>query len=380
MQTQNNGESTALSVVNSLSDINNQLQKSKDTFACLIDVKLIDLNCPIIREDNSRVDQELMELLNNKSGIMPEDLVLGYDPVTKKIIPIESHHKIKAYLKLTGADSVARVLPKPCIIKVAPTKDLLKHKVCWTIKNEKYGPVINGTLMHNFLKQFPTYDWNFFAKYFCPSTLRQYKKCYYMRQECIRDGIKNPTTQQITDKSDSYSLYFQKQGNKTTYWECNNSAHNKTLATTEELDNKLREIYVDTKKQSLKKKQLTEMVRKLSKAQKLFISTTSAYQMLKESLGNTKANQILIDIVQNYKHNINKLTAENTIDIDKSIDTTAIAIRHKNILNKNSTYQFIKNNISIAKTPTEEEVSKACLLYTSPSPRDRQKSRMPSSA
>ena len=33
--------------------------------------------------------------------------------------------------------------------------------------------------------------------------------------------------------------------------------------------------------------------------------------------------------------------------------------------------------IGLAK---QEESSKACLLYTSPSPRDRQKSRMPSSA
>ena len=30
--------------------------------------------------------------------------------------------------------------------------------------------------------------------------------------------------------------------------------------------------------------------------------------------------------------------------------------------------------------PLSEELEKTCLLYTSPSPRDRQKSRMPSSA
>ena len=30
--------------------------------------------------------------------------------------------------------------------------------------------------------------------------------------------------------------------------------------------------------------------------------------------------------------------------------------------------------------PASEEVTEVCLLYTSPSPRDRQKSRMPSSA
>ena len=34
----------------------------------------------------------------------------------------------------------------------------------------------------------------------------------------------------------------------------------------------------------------------------------------------------------------------------------------------------------IAETPDDRDLVLACLLYTSPSPRDRQKSRMPSSA
>ena len=40
------------------------------------------------------------------------------------------------------------------------------------------------------------------------------------------------------------------------------------------------------------------------------------------------------------------------------------------------------NGEIIGKVPkcSTSETSKACLLYTSPSPRDRQKSRMPSSA
>ena len=33
-----------------------------------------------------------------------------------------------------------------------------------------------------------------------------------------------------------------------------------------------------------------------------------------------------------------------------------------------------------APVDVEEEIARVCLLYTSPSPRDRQKSRMPSSA
>ena len=34
----------------------------------------------------------------------------------------------------------------------------------------------------------------------------------------------------------------------------------------------------------------------------------------------------------------------------------------------------------VPNAPTDQEKSRICLLYTSPSPRDRQKSRMPSSA
>ena len=41
---------------------------------------------------------------------------------------------------------------------------------------------------------------------------------------------------------------------------------------------------------------------------------------------------------------------------------------------------LIKNNIYLGKVSRIEPSLQACLLYTSPSPRDRQKSRMPSSA
>ena len=36
--------------------------------------------------------------------------------------------------------------------------------------------------------------------------------------------------------------------------------------------------------------------------------------------------------------------------------------------------------LSTFKSPSKKRIFKVCLLYTSPSPRDRQKSRMPSSA
>ena len=60
---------------------------------------------------------------------------------------------------------------------------------------------------------------------------------------------------------------------------------------------------------------------------------------------------------------------------------------------KSNCYKIIKlgNHASLAKTPALKKYENdfyiqcndyrnACLLYTSPSPRDRQKSRMPSSA
>ena len=44
-------------------------------------------------------------------------------------------------------------------------------------------------------------------------------------------------------------------------------------------------------------------------------------------------------------------------------------------------YNFFNGALKIAeKSNLESEKSNNCLLYTSPSPRDRQKSRMPSSA
>ena len=49
------------------------------------------------------------------------------------------------------------------------------------------------------------------------------------------------------------------------------------------------------------------------------------------------------------------------------------------ILNNNVAYDFISYMASQSETVWEEGVWD-CLLYTSPSPRDRQKSRMPSSA
>ena len=43
----------------------------------------------------------------------------------------------------------------------------------------------------------------------------------------------------------------------------------------------------------------------------------------------------------------------------------------------NITNEYLKNLSDVSK---DESINKSCLLYTSPSPRDREKSRMPSSA
>ena len=45
-----------------------------------------------------------------------------------------------------------------------------------------------------------------------------------------------------------------------------------------------------------------------------------------------------------------------------------------------STEEFLAAFMKKAEEVKTEEAEAACLLYTSPSPRDRQKSRMPSSA
>ena len=48
--------------------------------------------------------------------------------------------------------------------------------------------------------------------------------------------------------------------------------------------------------------------------------------------------------------------------------------------NHTSILKFVKSYVGEKKVPTLCDDPNFCLLYTSPSPRDRQKSRMPSSA
>ena len=61
----------------------------------------------------------------------------------------------------------------------------------------------------------------------------------------------------------------------------------------------------------------------------------------------------------------------------ESIEEGSIATWHKQVGEAVSRDELI---VDIETDKTVLEVVAACLLYTSPSPRDRQKSRMPSSA
>ena len=75
----------------------------------------------------------------------------------------------------------------------------------------------------------------------------------------------------------------------------------------------------------------------------------------------------------------------NSIDIDKRLYKEDIqgSIAHVEMLFKQKIISFkIKNKIvyGLAKIDKEITNNKFCLLYTSPSPRDRSLSRMPSSA
>ena len=93
------------------------------------------------------------------------------------------------------------------------------------------------------------------------------------------------------------------------------------------------------------------------------------------------------------KHQLNELEAEKEIErfrkaIEKTkLQMTEIKKRAKKVADKYAvildTYSLLLDD-DILVNDTIENIKKhktnACLLYTSPSPRDRQKSRMPSSA
>ena len=79
----------------------------------------------------------------------------------------------------------------------------------------------------------------------------------------------------------------------------------------------------------------------------------------------------------------NALEGENTVDLSASVLVTTLnTTSHGTLTVENS--NITHNGDGSATITTGEGVSYvidgACLLYTSPSPRDRQKSRMPSSA
>ena len=77
----------------------------------------------------------------------------------------------------------------------------------------------------------------------------------------------------------------------------------------------------------------------------------------------------LISFIKDWlkSHGFNQKDLANELNI-KSSRTSEIILKIKELYKKGGIFNIAKNLIKI------------CLLYTSPSPRDRQKSRMPSSA
>ena len=93
-----------------------------------------------------------------------------------------------------------------------------------------------------------------------------------------------------------------------------------------------------------------------------------------------KDNFLTAYFVDNDRMNIEVQT---TTEDKMSVFTTIIPFKEENpqwqALNKFMTLDQLHESTH-EKTKGEHEQYKDCLLYTSPSPRDRQKSRMPSSA
>ena len=117
--------------------------------------------------------------------------------------------------------------------------------------------------------------------------------------------------------------------------------------------------------------------------------------MIFNSVGKINTGYIIIDMIyimiissimfyvfqSNFKQHINRFVSGYIRKFDKtnklifSSSDKEISKRFKSIM-----HWISKNNDPTVKTLTEVVNLKYCLLYTSPSPRDRQKSRMPSSA
>ena len=98
-----------------------------------------------------------------------------------------------------------------------------------------------------------------------------------------------------------------------------------------------------------------------------------------------------LDINQIISNNISDLSFYNDYSIENKIDSSIFIddLEHNKIIFINGRVEKIdfsyedKKQIEIIEdsyTTDKSENNNSCLLYTSPSPRDRQKSRMPSSA
>ena len=88
----------------------------------------------------------------------------------------------------------------------------------------------------------------------------------------------------------------------------------------------------------------------------------------------TKVNQMMSEL---FELELSEITPKSNVFTDLGLDSLdAIDL----VVSFQKEFGIKPSNDELQKIRTMEDVYTFCLLYTSPSPRDRQKSRMPSSA
>ena len=124
-----------------------------------------------------------------------------------------------------------------------------------------------------------------------------------------------------------------------------------------------------TSEKPVEEKQSTQSVQGLPEKFKSVEDLAKSYSELEKKLGEQTPQQEEVDPI-----NATKLKGEESKPEVKPDTTTASDEEKENDRTKalKSVFTPLKNSF--------DKVGNSCLLYTSPSPRDRQKSRMPSSA
>ena len=130
---------------------------------------------------------------------------------------------------------------------------------------------------------------------------------------------------------------------------------------------------------------LTDAVRGATK--RLFSNTTGAESINVASLTSFDSDGFTVGGAGTHGTNGNNYVSWNWLangtgvsNTDGSITSTVSANTTSGFSIVTYRYKFSRNSWSWIRCCTEHDYSKTCLLYTSPSPRDRTRSRMPSSA